>query len=181
MSRSAALILCGCLLAACAGQDSPAGLDRLPGEGPGTPATAQAPLISDWLELQQEVLLMQADEVAAELARIGPDSTAGSELFYLGLLNQQVKDYNHWIAARDVFRELREDPGLDTDQRQLAGILERYNQSRINWYSRQNELLERYRLLQRELDTLDDEKAALEQKIQALTDLEAVISTRKEQ
>lgn len=124
---------------------------------------------------------MQAAEVQAELARIGPESSAESDLFYVGLLNQQVKDYNHWIAARDVFRGLRKDPQLDAEQRQLAGILERYNQSRINWYSRQNELLERYRLLQRELDTLDDEKALLEKKIQALTDLEAVISTRKEQ
>ena len=60
-------------------------------------------------------------------------------------------------------------------------MLERYNQSRINWYTRQEELLERYQYLQRELDASDDEKAELEQKIQALTELEAEISTRKEQ
>jgi hypothetical protein len=139
------------------------------------------PTVSDWLDLQQEVLLMQAVEVEAELAGMENTPDTGSDLFYLGLLNQQLKDYGHWIAARDAFREVRKDAALDVERRQLAGILERYNQSRINWYSRQNELLARYRLLQRELDTLDDEKALLQQKIQALTDLEAVISTRKEQ
>ena len=49
----------------------------------------------------------------------------------------------------------------------LAAILERYNQSRINWYE-QHKALEEQNLL-------------LQQKIEAITELETTISTRKEQ
>ena len=60
-------------------------------------------------------------------------------------------------------------------------MLESYNQNRINWYQRQGELVKQRSQLEEQLDEAEQEKALLEQKIQALTDLEAVISTRKEQ
>ncbi len=124
---------------------------------------------------------MQAAEVLLELEKIEGVPDNGDALYYYGLLHQQLKEYDHWITARDAFRQVRQDPELDLDQRQLAGIFERYNQSRINWYSQQTDLLQRYGDLERELDTLDEEKELLQQKIQALTDLEAVMSNRKEQ
>ncbi len=146
---------------------------------PGPPNYSDS--LADWLDLQEAVLQMQAPAVQEELEKMAGAPDTGDELYYFGLLNQQMKEYSHWIAARDAFRQVRKDPELELEQRQLAGILERYNQSLINAQSRQEEWEDKNRLLRRKLDTLDDEKALLEQKIQALTDLEAVISTRKEQ
>ena len=179
MPRAAGLILAG-LLSACVAQEPVSVLESAPSHPPPL-VQVPPPEISRWLDLQDEVLGMTSEEAETELAGIRDVPEGGNELYHFGLLNQQVKDYNRWIAARDAFRVLRKDRQLDVDQRRLVGILERYNQSRINWYSRQAELLDRYRLLQRELDASDDENLLLEQKIQALTDLEAVISTRKEQ
>lgn len=159
---------------------------QAPGPAPVAPAATVRvaegePAVIEWIDLQQEVLTMQDSAIEEELEQIGEAPTTGEELYYFGLLNQQMKDYDRWITARDAFRQVSKDPELDLEQRQLAGIFERYNQTRINWYSKQSELLEQYRELELELDALDDEKALLQQKIQALTDLEAVISTRKEQ
>ena len=60
-------------------------------------------------------------------------------------------------------------------------VLEAYNQSRINWYQRQSETVKQNIKLEQQLSEAEQEKQLLEHKIQALTDLEAVISTRKEQ
>ena len=62
----------------------------------------------------------------------------------------------------------------------MAAILEEYNQSRINWHQRYIELQQENKLLLQQLDDTQQEKLLLEQKIQAVTDLEAEISTRKE-
>ena len=70
---------------------------------------------------------------------------------------------------------------MTTEQRQLTGILLAYNQNRINWYQRQSELLVENAELEKQLQQAEEDKVLLEQKIQALTDLEADISTRKEQ
>ena len=96
-------------------------------------------------------------------------------------VNQQLVTYGAWVQARDAFRLLREDEELSEEQRQLVAILQAYNQTRINWYQRQSELLNRHAELQQQLDEAEQDKLVLEQKIQALTDLEAAISTRKEQ
>ena len=103
------------------------------------------------------------------------------QLFYYGLLNQQLMTYGAWAQARDTFRVLREDKELAEVQRQLVTILQEYNQTRINWYQRQSELLNRNAELQQQLREAEQDKLVLQQKIQALTDLEAAISTRKEQ
>ena len=76
---------------------------------------------------------------------------------------------------------LQQDETLTEAQRQLMVVLEAYNQNRINWYQRQSEAVKQNRKLEQQLSDAEQEKLLLEQKIQALTDLEAVISTRKEQ
>ena len=83
--------------------------------------------------------------------------------------------------ARDIFRQLNQDEALTTSQRRLAGLLERFNQSRINWFHSRDELRLEYEGLQARLTELQDRNTLLEQKIQAITDLEATISTRKEE
>ena len=136
--------------------------------------------LQQWLNLQQQVAALSTEEVVAELVGLGkPEDIA--QLYYYGLLNQQLQTYGGWAQARDTFRDLHLNEELLLEQRQLAAILQQYNQNRINWYQRQSELLKQHAELQQELQQAEQDKLLLEQKIQALTDLETVISTRKEQ
>ena len=123
---------------------------------------------------------MSIEEISAELADLHKPGNAG-DLFYHGLLNQQLHTNTAWVQARDAFRALQEDEELTVEQQQLAGILEVYNQNRINWYQRQSDLLVDNTRLQQQLREAEQDKLLLEQKIQALTQLEADISTRREE
>ena len=144
-----------------------------------TAKVATSTQLQNWLELQREVSAMSIEEVDQRLAELGePKGT--QQLFYFGLLNQQLDAFTKWTQARDVFRQLDEDTGLDEEQRSLAAILERYNQSRINWYLQRRQLLENNETLQAELGASREENKLLEQKIKAITDLETSISTRLE-
>jgi len=126
------------------------------------------------------VSTMSPDQLETALEGMAtPDSTG--QLFYYGLLRQQTDAYDSWVAARDIFRELRQNDTLSSAQRQLAGLLERYNQSRINWFHRREELRQQNDSLQAQLNQLQEQNTLLEQKIQAITDLESTISTRKEE
>ena len=136
--------------------------------------------LQQWLNLHQQVTEMPTEEVAAELLKL--DKPEGvDELFYFGVLNQQLQTFASWAQARDSFRILHDHEELTAEQRQLADIFQHYNQNCINLYQRQNELLRQHSELQQQLQQAEQDKQLLEQKIQALTDLEAVISTRKEQ
>ena len=136
--------------------------------------------LQQWLTLQQQVTAMRSEEVVAELVKLHKPQGA-DQLFYFALLNQQLQTYASWTQARDALRTLQEEKELTAEQLQLAGILQQYNQNRINWYQRQAELLTQHQELREQLDQAEQDKLLLEQKIQALTDLEADISTRKEQ
>ena len=121
-----------------------------------------------------------------ELGRI-EQSENPDEVFYFALLNQRIEAYGNWTLARDKFRELRSSSDLTDHQRQLASILEQYNQNRINWYKRQELVRDENRaledsnhLLRNALVSAESEKVLLEEKIQARTDLETAISTRRE-
>ena len=123
---------------------------------------------------------MTGEQAGARLATVDPLASS-ADLFYYGLLKQQLQAYESWTEARDAFRALREEDGLTIEQRQLAGILEAYNQRRINWHQQYTELQAQYATMEEALAEAEQEKALLEQKIQALTDLETVISDRKEE
>lgn len=129
--------------------------------------------MQDWLNLQEEVSNMTEEQLAGELERAGSPGDS-RELYYFGLLNQHQKNYDGWTIARDSFRQLGQDSTLSDSQRQLAGILERYNQKMINWYQQHGNLLKEHAELQEQL-------RIAEQKIQAITELETSISTRREQ
>ena len=133
-----------------------------------------------WLAMQEEVAAMTSEEATAALAEVDPLAGA-ADLFYFGLLKQQLQRYAAWTEARDAFRTLQEQDGLTPEQRQMAGVLEAYNQRRINWYQRYSELQQDYDSLEQALADAEQEKALLQEQIQALTDLETVISDRKEQ
>ncbi len=136
--------------------------------------------VEEWLDLQQEVGELGAADVASRLATVDKSASTG-QLYYYGVLNQQLKTYGAWTVARDTFRMLQADQALTKQQRQLAGILRQYNQNRINSYARQRVLLNESAKLQQNLSDSEGEKQQLAKKIQALTELEAAISTRREE
>ena len=174
MSRALTALALATLLAGCATALPPVIVEA--------PATADVSCASmqQWLFQQQKVSGMETDEVVANLVQLKQPEGI-DQLFYYGLLNQQLQTNGAWAQARDSFRELQQSDGLTTEQRQLTGILLAYNQNRINWYQRQSELLVVNAELEKQLQQAEEDKVLLEQKIQALTDLEADISDRKEQ
>lgn len=144
------------------------------------PVSTNYTQLQDWVRMQNRVSYMPPEEVIAELALLNqPDDPR--QLFYYSLLNQQLDIYASWIRARDAQRILQQDNRLTREQQQLAQILERYNQSRINWYQQHRSLLQKYETVQAELIAADQENQLLRDKIQALTELETTISTRREQ
>ena len=175
MSRALTALVLATLLAGCATAPPPVVVVAEP------PAEAiSCTSMQRWLHQQQEVSGLDKDEVVEQLVRLNKPEGI-DQLYYYGLLNQQLQTQGAWAQARDSFRELQQKEGLTTEQRQLAGILLVYNQNRINWYQRQSELLVENAGLEKQLQQAEEEKVLLEQKIQALTDLEADISTRREQ
>lgn len=135
--------------------------------------------LRDWLDTEQNVAAMDTAELTAELVKIDRPEGA-QELFYFGLLNLQLKNLSSWTQARDAFLELSEAPELTREQRQLATILARYNQTRINWYLEYRKARDTIATMQSQLEATQQENSLLEQKIQAITELETSISTRKE-
>ncbi len=143
-------------------------------------AKTPTPPVHRWLRWQESVSTMSPEQLSTALEAAADPGNA-NQLFYYGLLNQQSAAYDGWVAARDIFRQLNQNEALSTPQRQLAGLLERFNQSRINWFHSRDELRLQYETLQTQVTALQDRNTLLEHKIQAITDLEATISTRKEE
>jgi hypothetical protein len=143
------------------------------------PQTCTCEQLQKWLELEDHVSNMSAEQVRQQLASL--DDPKGSwQQFYFGLLKQQLDEFVSWTQARDTFRELAADNGLVKEQRDLVTILQRYNQTRINWYQQHRELLADHETTAAKLDASLEENRLLQQKIQALTDVETSISTRKD-
>lgn len=153
---------------------------QTPTERPTDELTCTCVQLQNMLDQQDTVSTMSAGEITEQLASLGQPKGA-QQLFYFGLLNQQLDAFAAWTRARDAFRELAADTGLAREQRDLAAILERYNQSRINWYQQHRQVLANYETLQAELGASQEENKLLQHKIKAITDLETSISTRKGQ
>ncbi|MFV8819465.1 hypothetical protein [Haliea sp. E17] len=135
--------------------------------------------VSNWLQQQQTVSAMSVDEAAAELSRIDKPETP-SQIYYFGLLNQQLGTSAGAIRARFAFVSLAKHEDLDRQQRQLIAILEHHNAERISWLESQTELERQRDTAAAQLGEANEQKALLEQKIEALTEVETSISTRKE-
>jgi len=142
--------------------------------------TCNCTQLESWLELQRKVSAMSIEKVEKRLAKLS-EPKGNRQLFYAGLLNQQLDVFENWAQARDIFRQLAANGELTKEQRNLAAILGRYNQSRINWYLQHRQALEEIHGLKAKLLVSQEENELLEAKIQAVTDVETSISTRKEQ
>lgn len=143
------------------------------------PQTCTCEHLQKWLELQDEVSNMSAEQVKERLDRL--DEPKGSwQQFYFGLLKQQLDEFVSWTEARDIFRELAADSDLVKEQRDLVNVLQRYNQTRINWYMQHRKVLADFETTAAKLDAALEENRLLQQKVQAITDVETSISTLKE-
>ncbi|MEM6583166.1 MAG: hypothetical protein AAF699_17950 [Pseudomonadota bacterium] len=135
--------------------------------------------VQRWLRWQETVATMSDAQLITAL-ETSAEPRNDNQSFYYGLLRQQTDSYQDWVKARDIFRTLAEKDQLSVGQRRLAELLERYNQSRINWYQSRRELRLEYESLEGQLVQLQAENRLLENKIEAITELEATIRTRKE-
>ena len=177
MSRS---LICAFALGAAlalAGCTSQAPAETITPEPP--VVTVKVPPVQRWLRWQETVSTMSAEQLGTVLEAMA-DPGNNNQLFYYGLLRQQADAYDDWVAARDIFRQLQENEALTAGQRRLAGLLVRYNQSRINWSHSREELRLEHEELQEQLKELQEQNSLLEQQIKTITELEATISTRKE-
>ena len=173
--KTIAPVLC-LALAACQSAPPPERVE----EPPPVVEFSTTPTLNKWLNRQEQVAGLTPEQVEEELhERPRPEEVP--ELFEFGLLNHYSQRYEDWIKARDAFRILNTDESLSRGQRQMAALMEAYNQQRINSYQRQEQLSAENDDLQRQLADAELRKAELEEKIQALTELEANISTRKDQ
>ncbi len=179
MPRSLSPIALVLLLALAACQSAPPP-ERVEEEPPPVVEFSTTPTLNKWLNRQEQVAGLTPEQVAEELhERPRPEEVP--ELFEFALLNHYSQQYEDWIKARDAFRILSTDESLSRGQRQMAALMEAYNQQRINSYQRLEQLSGENDELQRQLADAELRKAELEEKIQALTELEANISTRKDQ
>ena len=163
------LSLCGCA------QNPPAKVVYIP-----SPENINWASVQKWLKLQASVAELPLEQINAGMVGMNRP-TAADQLFYYGLLHQHSQTFQGWITARDIFRELSENDSISVEQQELASLLEQYNQNRINWHERYGQLQQQCDDLDQQLTDARQQTQVLEQRIQAITDLEATISTRKEE
>ena len=134
------------------------------------------------IDLDQLVLWVQTAHASTQLSpaqaleRISELETrkmSRYERFRYAALNQQLNDRTGWIRARDTLRDLAQERTLPVNLQQLATLMQQHNQAMINAEARRHQMAH-------ELDEAQVAQQALEQKIQALTNLEQQISNRKE-
>ncbi len=133
-----------------------------------------------WLQLYEQATQLPPVPARAALADLGKPVNA-DDYYRAGLLYQQLQTYPGWMQARDYFRHVQQDMTLPAPQRQLAALLQAYNQDKINAHQLDTSLGKHNTRLQQQLQSAESEINLLKQKIQALTALEKTISTRKEQ
>lgn len=149
----------------------------MPAPQPAVSASTAA--LERWINLHTQTAGMTREQAGQRVAELDEPESTGQK-FYYGLLHGRLGNYPDWIRARDAFASLVADETLTNEQRGLADILRSQNQTRINAYVKQIDWQQQTVELQKQVVSAEAEKTELQQKIQALTDLETSISTRKE-
>lgn len=127
-----------------------------------------------WLRIADLYMELTPSQAQQRLDKIGDEEKTSLQWFRYGLLNQQLGERADWIRARDAFRHVLASQNLGKDLEGLVKLLLRYNQGMINWESRYNKV-------SLQLQESEGMQRVLEEKIQAITNLEQNISSRKEQ
>ena len=176
--RILVVLLVGALLAGCEGaQPLP------PAPAPVLPQTPDpgTVMLSEWLREADSALRLSAREARVQLASRQAESSSPGERYRVALLHQQLGEWNSWALARDTMRALRADETLPPDVRRLAGLLEAFNQSRINAQQQRMELREALAAQAELAAAKQREVQALEEKIRSLTNLEDSMHQRREE
>jgi TolA-binding protein len=169
------LVMLLAMLPACAAQP-----DAVPAEAAPCPDASNYSELQEWLAMENRTSRLDTEQVVSELIRLGrPEGS--TEVYLFGLLNQQLGTPSNWRQARNAFRQVKQDEQLTAEQRRIAAILEGYNISRLDSDKYRRDLVRDQKRLESELRAREQEIELLQQKIQAITDLEASMSTRKEQ
>lgn len=126
-----------------------------------------------WLSIADLYMDLTPTQAQQRLDQTGAQKSSNLQLFRYALLNQQLNERTGWVRSRDAYRQLLDTPNLTAELRGISKVLLKYNQSMINWYVRYNKV-------QIELKESEAMQQVLEEKIQAITNLEQSMSSRKE-
>jgi len=127
-----------------------------------------------WLRLADLYMELMPAQAQQRLDEIGDEEKTILQWYRYALLNQQLNDRLGWIRARDAFRYVLASENLSQELYGLTKLLLKYNQNMINWDARYNKV-------KIELKESEAMQQVLEEKIQAITNLEQSMSSRKEQ
>jgi len=127
-----------------------------------------------WLRVSDLYMELTPAQAQQRLDNINTDKKTSLQWFRYALLNQQLNEPAGWIRARDAFRYLLAIETLGQELHSLTKLLLKYNQNMINWDAR-------YSKVQIQLKESEAMQQVLEEKIQAITNLEQSMSSRKEQ
>jgi hypothetical protein len=127
-----------------------------------------------WLRIADLYMELTPTQARQRLDKIGDEEKTTLQWYRYALLNQQLNDRAGWVRARDAFRYVLATESLSQELYGLTKLLLKYNQNMINWDAR-------YSKVKIELKESEAMQQVLEEKIQAITNLEQSMSTRKEQ
>ncbi|MBN7798680.1 hypothetical protein [Parahaliea mediterranea] len=136
--------------------------------------TAPATALERWMGEMTSVDKLSQEQAREQLSLMRGAGDSAFERYRYALLNQRIGDGAGWIRARDTLRGLREEGLAEPGLMQLVALLQRFSQAMINADARQQQLAE-------ELLSSQQEREALADKIEALTNIEQTISERKNQ
>lgn len=156
------LMLSGCVLTP---SQSDSGIGQL---------VTESPSLDAWLHISSQITALTPEQAKDALSKLTNPQQDMLSLFSYGALNQQLRQYDGWVQARDAFRRLSQHKTLGPNLKELARLRMDHNQDLINWY-------ERHRHLQKELAESILDREQLKEKIAALAELEAAMSNRKQQ
>lgn len=139
-----------------------------------TPVIVELEQVIYWLQAANDALEISPQQAELRLSRITNMRKTRFNTFRYALLNQQLGTRDGWERARDTLRELAQDRGNNEDLLWIIRIHLHNVQGLINNH-------EKYHKLAAELSDSRQMQLLLEDKIQALTNLEQSISERKEQ
>jgi len=127
-----------------------------------------------WLRIADLYMELTPTQAQQRLDELGDEEKTTLQWYRYALLNQQLNDRAGWIRARDAFRYVLATESLSQELYGLTKLLLKYNQNMINWDAR-------YSKVKIELKESEAMQQVLEEKIQAITNLEQSMSSRKEQ
>ncbi len=127
-----------------------------------------------WLRIADLYMELTPTQAQQRLDELGDEEKTTLQWYRYALLNQQLNDRAGWVRARDAFRYVLATESLSQDLYGLTKLLLKYNQNMINWDAR-------YSKVTIELKESEAMQQVLEEKIQAITNLEQSMSSRKEQ